>query len=382
MKIAFDVQALFEEKKTGIGWTIEKLIENMDMSLKTQYQLNYFAFRRKKIKRVFMQRFLEKGYQLAVCGWFPLAVYRRIWNVIPIPYSWLVRKDSDITQFFNYIIPPGVKGKAGVYIYDMVYRACPETMEDITRRVLEQNVERSCKRADFIITVSEFSKKEIHKYLGIPEKNIYVVPCGVDLAGYRSDIDIRDVKSVKQKYGIAGNYYLYLGTLEPRKNIPLILRAYWELKSQVGESAPQLVIAGKKGWDYQQIFEQVKQYGLEKKVVFTGYILEDEKPALLKGAIGFLFPSLYEGFGMPPLEAMACGTPVIVSNRASLPEVVGKAGILVEPDDHESMACWMRELYENIEYRNQMAQLGIERAQLYTWENSVKTLLNIYAEIL
>lgn len=381
MKIAFDAQALFEEEKTGIGWTVEKIINNLKISSSDEIQLNYFTFANRGPKKVLMERYLKKGYHLKKCTYFPLSIYRRIWNKVPLPYQWFMGRNADITQFFNYVVPPGVKGKKGVYIYDMVYRACPETMEETTRQYMELNVENSCRRADWIITISEFSKNEIVKYLKYPSEKIFVVPCGVDLTIYRSDLDEKKNSEIKEKFGITGSYYLYLGTLEPRKNIPLILTSYADLKKHSAVKIPKLVIAGKKGWGYQELFEKVKEYGLENDVIFTGYISEEEKPFLLKGAICFLFPSLYEGFGIPPLEAMACGTPVIVSNKASLPEVVGEAGLLVDSDDSAKMRSYMEQLLNDPIYRNKLGELCRSRAEAFSWTSAAAKLLEVYKNL-
>lgn len=381
MKIAFDAQSLLEENKTGIGWTVERLISHIELQKNNQYQLNYFAFIHQKRKHDLMQGYVSKGYTLKSCGWFPLGVYRRLWNHLPIPYSLFMGGDADVTQFFNYVVPPGVKGKSAVYIYDMVYKACPETMEEITRKYMEENVEKSCQRADAIITISEFSKREIIKYLGIPKEKIWVVPCGVDLDRFHPDYATEDIRAVKKRYNIGGDYFLYLGTLEPRKNIPAILLAYRRLKEERNDPIPDLVLAGKKGWGYDQIFSLVQKYGLEQNVVFTGYVSEEDKPLLLSGAICFLFPSLYEGFGIPPLEAMACGTPAIVSDQASLPEVVGEGALIVGTEETDRMAAGMEKLWSDQEFRQDMSKKAWERAKGYSWDRAAETLQRVYTRL-
>lgn len=378
MKIAFDAQLLFENNKTGIGWTVNKIIDHMDSHAKKQIQLNYFAFRDKEHKRRILQKYTEQGYLTKECGWIPLSIYRKISSYLSLPYHWFMGSDSEITQFFNFVMPPGVKGKRAVYIYDMVYKACPETMEEENRRYLEQNVENSCRLADIIITISDFSKSEILKYLNIEEKKIHVVPCGVDFEKFHCESVPNRVIAVRETYGIPSNYFLYLGTLEPRKNIPAIVEAYKILTNRLKEETPSLVIAGKKGWDYEAIFSLVKQYQLEEKVIFTGYITEEDKQSLLKGALAFVFPSLYEGFGLPPLEAMACGTPVIVSNRASLPEVVGNAGILIDPENQEQLAEAMEKILSDTDYRDELSQKGIAQAQKFSWKETARRLWEVY----
>lgn len=185
---------------------------------------------------------------------------------------------------------------------------------------------------------------------------------------------------VKEKYGIRGDYYLYLGTLEPRKNIERIIEAYSLLK-QRKTVIPKLVIAGKKGWMYDAIFNTVVENNLEADVIFTGYVEVADAPILMSAAVAFVFPSLYEGFGMPPLEAMACGTPVITSNCASLPEVVGEAGILVNPFSVDEISKAMIDIYDKKELRKELIEKGIVRAHLFTWDVISEELYEIYSEV-
>lgn len=391
MRIALDIQSLFENNKTGIGWMIKRLVDTLireneselqiNESPENEYQLNYFVMRNQKKKTGILKEYNNKPCHIHCCYWMLLGIYRRIWNIIPIPYSLFHGGKAEITQFFNYYIPPGVRGKTALYVYDMVLKACPETMDIRTRRLMEKELEQSCKRADMIITISEFSKREIVKYMGIAPEKIEIVPCGVDLERYHPNYTEKEVKFSIEKYGISTGYLLYLGTLEPRKNIEKLIEAY-ELLKKEKKSVPKLVIAGKKGWLYECIFSKVEALGLTDEVIFTGYIEDDDVPKLIKGAELFLFPSRYEGFGMPPLEAMACGTPVIASDAASLPEVVGDAGVLVNPESAEDIAEAIMTMMNDSEKRNQLRKLGIDRAQKYTWEHSAELLRECYLKII
>jgi glycosyltransferase involved in cell wall biosynthesis len=183
-----------------------------------------------------------------------------------------------------------------------------------------------------------------------------------------------------RKYSLPEKYLLYLGTIEPRKNIPAIIRAF-HLFSQKDKQGYKLVIVGKKGWMFQEVFELVKSLELQEKVVFPGYVAEEDKPFLYAGADIFLFPSLYEGFGMPPLEAMACGVPVITSNTSSLPEVVGDAGIQTDPMDLDAISKAILDLTTDPILHQTLAAKGLQRAKGFTWEDSVKKLLNVYKMI-
>ncbi|MCD7964843.1 MAG: glycosyltransferase family 4 protein [Clostridiaceae bacterium] len=377
MKIAFDAQLLFEKQKTGIGWNSKKMIDELIQIPGNEYHLNCFNFRINPERDQLIRYYRDKGCIVHECRWIPASIYNHIERLIPFPYCLFFRQTADVTQFFNYTIPFGVKGKRITIVHDMAYKAFPDTVAQKTRRWLDGHLEQYCRRADIIITVSEFSKNEIIKHLGIPSEKIQVIYNGVDLDQYHEINNIQQIETVKQKYGITGEYLLYLGTLEPRKNLEGLLTAYMHLKNEQ-ENTPKLVIAGKRGWLYDSIFEKVKEYGLQKNVIFPGYIAADDAPTLLSGAFLFIFPSLYEGFGIPPLEAMACGTPVITSNCSSLPEVVGEAAVLIDPLDIQSIKNSMRELINHPEMRQTLGEKGKMRAKQFSWRASAEKLLYIY----
>lgn len=381
LRIALEVQLILDRQKTGISWLAENILMELSKISNDQFILQYFPFKKSLKSRredaAHMKKYENQGFLLEPCRWFHFKIYRRIWNWFPIPYRLFFHQPSDVTLFFNYCIPPGVKGKKIVMIHDMAYRAYPETIGKRTMRMLQHNLKNTCQRADKVVTISEFSKKEIVKYLKLPPEKIVVMPCGVDHDLFRCDCQQEKIKAVKVRYGIDKKYFLYLGTLEPRKNIARLVEAYDLLKEECNE-VPQLVIAGKKGWMYDEIFQSVEKFHLKDYVIFTDYVDEADLPALIKGAEAFLFPSLYEGFGLPPLEAMACGTPVMASNAASLPEVVGTAGILVDPYSLEEMKQGMKQLMNDSVLRQNLSRAGIERSQLFTWKKSAEILLEVF----
>lgn len=381
MNIQFDIQILMDKHKTGVGRTAQKIIEGLAKTEKQNtYTLNYFALLRLMEKRSHVKTLAELGCRTNECRWFDSVAYRLLYNFVPIPYSLFFRENADITHFMNYHVPPGVKGKVVIMVYDMVYKVFPETMDTRTRCMLNLSMERSCGRADTIITVSQFSKNEIMKYMNVPGEKIAVMPCGVDMELYRPDYSPEDVQAVMDKHGISGEYFLYLGTLEPRKNIDRLIEAYDLLRKRM-KTVPKLVIAGRRGWHYDTLFTKVHSLGLNDEVIFTGYVDEADSPVLMKGALAFVFPSIYEGFGMPPLEAMACGTPVITSNAASIPEVAGDAAVLTDPFSVESIKEAMEQMLMNESLRSGLSQKGIKRAAHFTWDRSVRIVSDVYARL-
>lgn len=381
MKIAFDGQLFLGGDKTGIAWNAHNLILELLKYTENEYTLQCFQGRQAVWQMHRLEVYQRAGCRIEYCRRFRYTLYKLLWTVFPVPHRFFFRTEADITQFFNYAVPPGVKGRRVTYIYDMAYKACPRTVNRKTRLWLGLCMKKSCRHADHIITISEFSKKEIMKYLKVREKDVTVVPCAVDHKLYRPDYPQEQIQKVLDSYGIRQEYFLYLGTIEPRKNLERLVSAYAMLCRQK-QHVPLLVLAGKKGWLCEGIYEKVRRLGMENRILFPGYIPQEECPLLMCGAKAFLFPSLYEGFGMPPLEAMACGTPVIISDTASLPEVAGDAGILVNPGSEKEICRAMKRILEDEAYRKKLGQMGIKRAGKYTWEKSAAMLMDVYKKLL
>lgn len=312
------------------------------------------------------------------------AIYRRIWHYIPIKYNTLFKEQGDIYHFFDYIVPPRIKGKVITTIHDMTYELYPETMQKTTRDRIKKDIYYSIERADEIITISESTKKDMKDILNIPEDKIEIVPPGVDFHKFHREYEEPQIKQVRQKYNLPDEYILYMGTLEPRKNIETIIEAFAMLKreSDYVVDKVKLVIAGKKGWLYETIFNKVNELGLEKQVVFTDYVSEVDKPIIYQLAKIFIFPSIYEGFGIPVIEAMAASVPVITSNVSSLPEVAGDAAILIHPTDIVKMAEGMHTVLTNEMLSQEMVEKGWIQAQKFNWSSSAKQLYDIYQKLL
>lgn len=381
MKIAFDAQPLLSGTKSGVGFCEDGLVTALLKQYpENEYVLEYFSLRNHGVKEEILKKYTEKKAALAPCKWFPGSMYRFVSAYLPVPYCMMFPKKKQLTHFFNYYIPPFTRGKKVVTVHDMVVKACPETVRKKTLWFLRRTLKASIRRADHIVTDSEFSKKEILKYYNVPEDKISVVYCGVDFDRFKPLEDKELLNKVKEKYGINKEYFLYLGTLEPRKNLVRLVQAYAEAKKGK-EDFPYLILAGGKGWMYEEIFHTVQTLGLEQDVLFTGYVADEEVPVLMAGAFAFCFPSVYEGFGMPVLEAMACGTPVLTSKDSSMEEIAGEETVLVDAMSVEDIAKGLVRLFEDVELRMKLSEQGLSKVKEYTWEAGAKQLMQVYEEL-
>ena len=264
-----------------------------------------------------------------------------------------------------------------ITVHDTTGYLFSETFTLITRLRCGLLFPRTLRTADKIIADSNSTKRDLINYFNVPAEKIKVILLAADEKF--KPLDHEEINEVKQRYKLDFPFILYVGTLEQRKNIPTLIKAFYKLKKD--ETKQKLVIAGGKGWKYKEIFETIDKLNLQKDVIFTGYVLDEDLPALYNAADLFVYPSLYEGFGLPPLESMACGTPVITSNTSSLPEVVGDAGIMVDPYDVDRLADAMHKVLSNEELREDMIKRGLERAKMFSWDKTARETLRVYEEV-
>ncbi|MBA8932540.1 glycosyltransferase family 4 protein [Clostridium beijerinckii] len=379
MKISLELQPCLKNK-SGIGiYTYELSKRLQEYNYITLYGDIFNFINRNNIEKDIDGLNFNKN----IFSLFPYGVYRRMWNYVPIRYNWLFNDQSDIYHFFNFIVPPRIEGKVITTIHDMTYELYPETMDKKNLKRIKSDIHYSVNRADKIITVSESSKNDIMKFLSVDEAKIEIVYNGVEYDKFNKSYSEDEKSKIRVKYTLPKNYILYMGTLEPRKNIESIIEAFSLFKKEntVSNQNTKLVIAGKKGWLFENIFNLVNKLSLKDDVIFTDYIDENDKSIIYNMASLFVFPSLYEGFGIPVLEAMASSVPVITSNVSSLPEVAGDAAILVEPKDIKSIAKYMSKVLADKKLRNNLIREGHEQAKKFTWESSAKKLVNIYRDL-
>jgi glycosyltransferase involved in cell wall biosynthesis len=223
---------------------------------------------------------------------------------------------------------------------------------------------------------SQATKQDLIDFYGADPARLSVVYLGRD--ENLQPVEAPEViAQTKARYHIEGDYLLYLGTLQPRKNLVRLIEAFQLALAFLPQPGPKLVIAGPPGWLYEAIVERVRQLGLTGQVIFPGYVAPEDKAALLSGALVYLLPSLYEGFGLPVLEAMACGTPVLTSNCSSLPEVAGQAARLVNPHRIDDIAAGLVELITNADLRRRLVEQGYRQIQQFSWQNAARQVVEI-----
>lgn len=263
-----------------------------------------------------------------------------------------------------------------VTIHDLAFIRFPGTFRSYNRTYLDFATRISARRATRILAVSEHTRREVVGLLGVPPERVVVTP-NAARAHFRPP-DPAALAAFRTQRSLPERFVLYVGTLEPRKNLTTLLEAYSRIAQ---EHRVPLLVGGGKGWMYAPVFERLETLGLRDQVHFVGYIEEQELPLWYAAATLFVFPSLYEGFGMPPLEAMACGTPVVTSNRSSLPEVVGDAGLMVSPTDVDALATAIARLLTDAALREVLRERGLERARLFSWRVTAERTLAVYNEI-
>ncbi|MBU1000392.1 glycosyltransferase family 4 protein [Patescibacteria group bacterium] len=336
-------------------------------------------------------------------GWkYKILRPKRLWTRIALPLAlYSARQKPDIffspTHYIPRFTPAGVKRI--VTIFDLSFLRFPDMFERKDLYQLKNWTKFSVENAEQIITISSSSKKDIIRQYGLSKDSITVAYPGYDKEKFKVQSEKLKIEEIKKRYKTGDNYLIYIGTIQPRKNLIRLMEAFARVILE-GAQRPigsrkdsiaslqndslELVVVGKttgkgrQGWMYKDILQLPKKLGIEDKVRFLGFVPTEDLPILLSGALAFVQPSLWEGFGIPALEAMACGTPVIVSNVSSLPEVAGKAGVLVDPYSIDQIEQAIRLVVTDRKLRQKYSKAGITRTREFSWDKMAKTVLKVF----
>ncbi len=300
---------------------------------------------------------------------------------IPLTLSAELRKHPVNVLHVQFTAPPFCPCPVVVSIHDLSFEHLPQTFNRRSRTQLRLTVRHSARRAARILSLSEHTRRDIIETYGIDGERIKAIP----LAAPKHFAPVKDdgeLQRVRHTYGIDGEYILSVGSIQPRKNLARLIKAYASLRGEYSAAKlPKLVLVGKCAWLYDQTLRALEESGVQEAVVLTGYVPEADLPALYTGALCFVYPSYFEGFGLPPLEAMKCGAPVIVGNRTSLPEVVGDAALTVDPFDVDAIAQAIKLLMEDSQLREELSVKGQQRAAAFDWQETARRTLTVYEEV-
>ena len=304
--------------------------------------------------------------------------WHRIWHRLhlPLPVEWVIGP-VDLFHSPDFTLPPVQRGtRTMVTVHDLSFLRMPDCFEPALLDYLVENVPRAVRQADWILTDSQSTRRDLVELLDAPEDQITVIYPGV-ARRFQPITDAGTRDRVRAKYHLPRRFILSVGTIQPRKNYVGLTKAFANLDAE----DVALVIVGGKGWLYEDVFSTVRDLGLQERVLFPGFVDDVDLPALYNLADVFALPSLYEGFGIPALEAMACGTPVITADNSSLPEVAGDAGMLVETGNVEALTEAMDLLLADADLLRRLAQRGLEQAARFSWEQSAASLLATYRHV-
>jgi glycosyltransferase involved in cell wall biosynthesis len=299
-----------------------------------------------------------------------------VWRQMQLPQQ-IRQHGIDLFHFPAFIASLRSEIPSVVTIHDLCFLLFPETFSWLRRHYYRYIIPRSIDRCDAVIADSDSTRRDIIEHIGAGNIRIQTVHLGVDPVRFYNVADTSVRERVRERYDLPRDFILYVGTLEPRKNIPRLIRAF--AYGIVSKGLPHdLVIAGRKGWLFKEIFREVRTLGLEQRVHFPGFVDPSDLAPLYSMARALAYPSLYEGFGLPCLEAMSCGTPVIVSDRSSLPELVGDCALLVDPMSVDAIAGALNKVCADEDCHKRLAERGPRHASHFSWLTTAKNTVAVY----
>ncbi len=299
---------------------------------------------------------------------------------VPVYLAYELRRRPVDVLHVQYTAPPFCPAPVVVTIHDLAFEHLPETFTRRGSFQLKLTVRRTARRAARIATVSEFSRQDLLRTYDLPPEKVVVTYNGIESHFTPQPSSPNEAAAIRARFRIARDYILTVGSLQPRKNLVRLIRAYAKLRGERADFSHQLVVVGRKLWLADSIFDEVKRQRWADDVILTGYVADEDLPALYRGAAAFVYPSLFEGFGLPPVEAMACGTPVVTSNTSSLPEVTGTAAFLIDPHRDDQIADALLQIVNDRSLRLRLRAAGLEQAKRFTWREAAEKTLQLYRD--
>jgi len=369
MRICVDIQPALSQR-AGIGRYTKYLVQHLgEFAGPDELSVFCFDFNRRGLD------FAVPGARLRSVRWCPGRVAQQAWKRLNWPpYDWFAGR-ADAYHFPNFTIPPLSRGKRLVTVHDMSFARHPDFAEPKNLRYLSAAIRRTVEKADAILTDSRFSAAEIAELLNVPSDRLFPIHLGVAPEYRRPPLD--DISETRRALGLGRPYLLTVGTIEPRKNLPLLVEAFERLDDFDGD----LVIAGMAGWKFEPILARIHASPKAARIRRLSYVPDERLAGLYAGAEAFAIASFYEGFGLPPLEAMACGTPVVSSRGGSLPEILGTAALLVEDFDAGAWAAALGRILTDTALRERLAADGVRRAAGFTWKETARKTWDVYRQV-
>ena len=300
---------------------------------------------------------------------------------IPVTLSVELRRRPVDILHVQYTSPPLTPCPVINTIHDLSFEHLPETFKRRSWRQMRLTIRRSAQTAAHIITDSNFSRDDILRTYKLSPDRVTATPLAASTK-FKPVEDFTEIGRVRQRYGIVGDYILTVGSIQPRKNLPRLIRAFAALCREGNiRPLPTLVIVGKRGWLYEETLDTAENSEVKERILFTDYVPENDLPALYSGARCFVYPSYFEGFGIPPLEAMRCGTPTITGNRTCFPEIIGDGGLMVDPFDETAILEGILKIFSDSKLRTELQEKGIRRANLFDWKETARQTLRVYERV-
>ncbi len=368
IRIGFDATPLLGPR-SGVGSYTSRLLEAM---LRTNPEWEYLLYSNRPLEPLEP----ELAHARPVVSRLPSR--RLIWMQSLLPLL-IQRSRPDLCHFPNAMAPLWQPQPFVLTIHDaslFLYSQYHPRMRLLSIRLTLPLLAR---RAAAVICVSHHARAELIGILNLDPEKVYVVHEAAP-AGYQPVTDLHHLNLLRRKYGLPERFLLHVGTLEPRKNLQRLVRALYQIRQQ-GSEIP-LVLVGAQGWQMNGLAQEIERLGLQDAIRFTGYVPDEDLPGLYSLATLFVFPSLYEGFGLPPIEAMACGAPVLTSNRGSLPEICADAAHLVDPEDEQALADSLLALLGDADWRAELSRRGQAHARTFSWERAARETAAIYRRVL